>query len=247
MEFKLNQNIATFIDVSHVLGTFEIDEPIEKFIEKNTTTYLVRKHDQSWREIIVPSLKLKTIQKWLVKNILGNVSISESAHGFVKGKSIMTNVQSHIHSADNWLMRIDIKNFFPSISSESVLLIFEKLGYPRDVSRILSNLCTKDGKLCQGFSTSPVLANIYMIEFDSKLNSVIEKQNYEYNLVYTRYADDIIVSGLKISGYMKIVRDIRDDVEKILAESNLRINKRKTSIQKKERKKLLDYILKIIK
>ena len=238
MEFRLNHEFASFIDVEHILGTFAINEPIEQFIKLNTSTYLVRKHDQRIREITVPSLKLKNIQKWILGNILEKADVSDSAHGFVKGKSIKTNVQSHIHKLDSWLLRIDIKSFFPSICGDSVIRVFKKLGYSDDISKTLSMLCTKNGTLCQGFPTSPALANIFMFEFDNKLNDFINELASSYDLVYTRYADDIIVSGLKIKGYTKIVNILKDKIKTLLTDINLEINERKTSVQKKKRKKI---------
>lgn len=238
MNFRINQELASFIDVNHILGTFVINNPIEEFIELNTTKYQVRKHDQRVREIIVPNLKLKNIQKWIMKNILIKIEVSDCAHGFVKGRSIKTNVQSHIRNQDSWVLRIDIKDFFPSISVENVNNIFKQLGYLDDVSKTLSLLCTKDGKLCQGFPSSPSLANIFMFEFDNKLNDFINELNSLYDLVYTRYADDIIVSGLKIEGYTKIIRILKDKIKKLLTDINLEINERKTSVQKKGRKKI---------
>ena len=161
-----------------MLGTFVINESIEQFIETNTATYFVRKHDQRYREITVPTLKLKNIQKWINNNILATVKVSESAHGFVKERSILTNAKAHIHTRDSWLLRIDIQNFFPSICIEDVVEIFEKLGYSADVSRILSMLCTK------------------------------------------------------------IVRELKNEINNLLIDINLEINKRKTRVQKKDRKKV---------
>lgn len=240
MEFKLElkEKPAYFIDEKHVLGTFVINESIEQFIETNTATYFVRKHDQRYREITVPTLKLKNIQKWINNNILATVKVSESAHGFVKERSILTNAKAHIHTQDSWLLRIDIQNFFPSICIEDVVEIFEKLGYSADVSRILSMLCTKDGRLSQGFPTSPMIANIFMLYFDNRLNIFIKELGSSYDLVYTRYADDIIVSGLKKEGYTKIVRELKNEINNLLIDINLEINKRKTRVQKKDRKKV---------
>lgn len=240
MEFKLElkQEPAAFIDEKHVLGTFVIDDSVEQFIKTNTTTYLVRKHDQKFREITVPTLKLKNIQRWIMSNILATVKISECAHGFVKERSILTNVKAHIHTQDSWLLRIDIQNFFPSICIENVIEIFDELGYSEDVSSILSMLCTKDGKLCQGFPTSPMLANIFMLNFDNELSNFLKELDSLYELTYTRYADDIIVSGLKKEGYTKIVRQLKTEISNLLAGINLEINKRKTSVQKKDRKKV---------
>ena len=72
MELKLKpkENIAIFLDEEHIIGTFGIELPIEKFIEQNTTVYNVRKHDQTKREITAPTYHLKIIQKWILDNIL---------------------------------------------------------------------------------------------------------------------------------------------------------------------------------
>lgn len=240
MELKLKpeEKIAIFLDEEHIIGTFGIELPIEKFVEQNTTVYNVRKHDQTKREITAPTYHLKIIQKWILDNILSKVDISDSVHSFVKNRSILTNVKAHIHSSDSWVLRIDVKNFFNSIKIDEIKSIFIDLGYEIEVADLLSQLCTKDSYLCQGFPTSPTLANIYMTDFDENLYKFLGEINDDFQIVYTRYADDIIISGLKLEGYRKSIKSIKEYVINLLSEKELNINSRKTKVQTKSRKRI---------
>lgn len=227
---------ANFLDIDHLLGTFKIEGSISEFVKNNTQSYYLKKRNNSNRRITVPNLKLKKIQQWIVKNIMNHVLLSESAHGFVQNKSIFSNASAHIHTNENWLLRVDIKNFFPSIKQENVRMIFEELGYESQICIALAQLCTMDDELSQGFPTSPVLSNIYLKEFDNMINQFLTTFYPHFDIVYTRYADDIFISGLKIDNYERVIKDIKRKIKYFLNSQNLLINNKKTRVQLNERK-----------
>ncbi len=142
------------------------------------------------RKICTPHKSLKSVQRWILENILYRIKISNAATGFVVNKSIVNHLKPHAGSGRNvWLT--DFKDFFPSIKKKRVIGLFRSLGYNNEVSLMLGSLCCLDGCLPQGAPTSPTISNIIAREFDESLLKFFGRKN----LIYTRYADDICVSG----------------------------------------------------
>ena len=139
---------------------------------------------------------------------------NDCVHGFIKKRNIVTNARMHLNK--KLILNVDIKNFFESINIDMVRGVYEKLGFQKDIAEILSNITTLNSRLVAGFSTSPVIANLYCNEMDEELMHVCSQNN----ITYTRYADDITFSGDKI--------DILSDVGEILQRYGFEINKSKT-------------------
>lgn len=114
--------------------------------------------------------------------------ISDIAHGFIKNKGILTNAKQHLDK--KYLFKIDIKNYFKSITKENIKSVFFKLGFSEKGAEIFSNLCTFEDILYEGFSTSPILANLYCLNLDLELKSLAD----EYKVEISRYSDDITFS-----------------------------------------------------
>lgn len=156
-------------------------------------TFKIKKKSGGYREISTPYASLREVQTWIKTNILDKIEIHKTATGFVKKKDIVYNAR--IHSGRDKLLKLDIKDFFPSISLERVVKIFSTLGYPNNVSFMLAKICTLNGTLPQGAVTSPSISNIVMKRYDTAMYSYAKKNM----LRYTRYADDIAVSGSMIT------------------------------------------------
>ena len=112
-----------------------------------------------------------------------------SVHGFVRGKSIVTNAR--VHAGARHLLRADIKDFFPTISRHRVARTFVDMGMTHDVASCLADFTTLDGRLPLGFCTSPLIANIVCHEMDG----AFERLAYTHSANYTRYADDLAFSS----------------------------------------------------
>lgn len=228
-------NCPIFFDKQHVLLTFNfsVEENIDQVLIKKSISYTKQKKNGALREVWQPSYKIKVIQRWILKNILEKFIVSEHAHGFIKNKSILTNAMTHNYDEECWILSLDIRNFFPSITIEQVRRIFLKVGYAEEVSNVLSQLCTINGKLVQGFPTSPYIANIVMKELDDEFHSLAKR----CNLRYSRYADDLSFSSIHDKGYKKLAKKIVDIVESILWSHNFVLNKSKTRLMKKNESK----------
>lgn len=112
--------------------------------------------------------------------------------------------------------------FFPSIKFGVIKKYFSKLGYSKDIANALASLCIFENHLPQGAPTSPYLANLVCADMDNR----IKKLCLKYNLKYTRYADDITISGNNNVFWVKNV------VEKILNSYRFEINRDKTVLLK---------------
>ncbi len=183
--------------------------------------------DGKQRKITSPSKMLKKRQKWILNNILNLYDINDCVHGFVKGKSIVTNASCHIGQRE--IGCIDIKDFFPSVSYNQVLDVFLSVGYNEETAKSLADLCTYNDCLPQGAPTSPMLANIVLKDFDNDVCRYAEMKR----LIYSRYADDITISGDYISD-----EDL-NYLQERLSFYGFCINKRKTHISCGKHRKIV--------
>ncbi len=159
------------------------------------------------RIISAPMPRLKTAQRWVLDNILNKVELHDAAHGFVPGRSILSNARPHVGRAV--VVNLDLKDFFPTVGYPRVWGQFKALGYSPAAATILALICTEpevdeielDGRrwyvahdarsLPQGAPSSPALTNIICRRLDRALSTLAGNSGF----TYTRYADDLTFSG----------------------------------------------------
>jgi retron-type reverse transcriptase len=159
------------------------------------------------RAISAPKKKLKAAQQWVLDQIVSKLRVDENAHGFVPGRSVVTNARPHVKRPV--VVNLDLKDFFPTITFRRVKGLFQKVGYSEAVSSVLALLCTEpprveaelDGKklyvalgdrvLPQGACTSPAITNVLCRRLDRRLTGLARSLGF----TYTRYADDLTFSG----------------------------------------------------
>lgn len=142
-----------------------------------------------------------------------------SAYGYVRGRSTIGNASPHC--GKSLILHADIQNFFPAISSERILNKFIELGIQEEVANILTLFVTIDGSLPLGLHPSPVLANLVCIELDNKLSDLADR----YDCSYTRYADDISISGNSNVPSQEEIKKLLGEEGFILSERKFRITK----------------------
>ena len=181
--------------------------------------YKIKKRNGHTRTIYEPSFLLKHIQRKILTNILNNKSISKYAKAYKKGLSIKENVKPHLNQ--KLILKLDIKNFFDSISFIQVYETCFSLAYfPKSIGILLTNLCTFESHLIQGPPTSAYISNLVLKDFDNKLGQFCEKENINY----TRYSDDLTFSGdFNPQSLIKYVNTL-------LKKLNLTLNRSKTRI-----------------
>ncbi|MCG3678926.1 reverse transcriptase family protein [Aliarcobacter butzleri] len=177
-----------------------------------------------YRKVYKPNWKIDGLHKYILEqiNFKSKPLIHDCAHGFIKGKSILTNAQQHLNK--KYLLQVDIKSFFSSISQDEVKRVFIKLGCNDYVAELFSILCTINNSLAEGLNTSPTIANIYFFELDEILNEISRR----YSCTYTRYADDLTFSSNNYFDYTELLKEIEDALEK----KNLTLNNKKTRFSK---------------
>lgn len=173
---------------------------------KHYRQFTIPKKRGGKRQILAPYPALLQCQRWILEHILLHLPVHEAGHGFVPGRSIISNASKHLESKQ--ILNMDLTDFFHSVKFNQVMQVFKEAGYVNNVAFYLSSLCTLNNHLPQGAATSPALSNIVAAYFDKRLTLLSSK----YGLTYTRYADDLTFSGDKIPYYFsKIVQDIATD------------------------------------
>ncbi|URZ88271.1 retron St85 family RNA-directed DNA polymerase [Floricoccus penangensis] len=184
--------------------------------------FYIPKKNGGERKIVSPSVNLKKIQRWILDIILSNVETHHLSFGFKQGVSIVDNAKVHLNK--ELILCVDIKDFFNQISEEKVTEIFRSFGYSDDLCYSMSMLCCYENQIPQGAPTSPSLSNIYFSPIDKELDEYCKSNK----LSYSRYADDISVSGSK-GGVLKSYGEI----VYILNKYGFELNYKKTRFLKK--------------
>jgi hypothetical protein len=166
------------------------------------------------RLLEVPKQHLKAIQRRLLHEILDRIPPHEAAHGYRRGRSVATYAAPH--AGRGIVLRFDLREFFPSVCASRVHALYRTAGYPAEVARLLTGLCTnvvppdveheapggspgawavrrryRSAHLPQGAPTSPALANLCAYRLDRRLTALARS----LGACYTRYADDLAFSG----------------------------------------------------
>lgn len=153
-------------------------------------TFTISKRRGGVRTIRSPKEDLKAVQRALAELLQGNLAPRDSAHGFIRERSIATNAKQHV--GRRFVLNVDLKDFFPTVNFGRVRGVFmsASFGAPEKTATILAQICCHEGSLPQGAPTSPVVSNIVCYRMDGQLVRLATK----YGCVYTRYADDITFS-----------------------------------------------------
>jgi len=204
------------------------------------------------RLIEAPKPRLKELQRVILAELLEMIPSHSAAHGFLKGHSIKTFAAPHV--GKRVVLRMDLRDFFASISGPRVQAFFRTAGYPDAVADLLGGICTnaaprriwkQAGKeldplsmaearalyawrhLPQGAPTSPAMANLCAWRVDCRLSGLAEAAG----AVYTRYADDLAFSGGE--DLDRCVERLSLRAAAILLEEGFTVHHRKTRVMRK--------------
>jgi len=153
-------------------------------------------------------------------------------HGFVEGRSAVTNAT--VHRRQRWILRIDIKDFFPSINFGRVRGMFMAYPFdlPEDVATVLAQICCYKGGLPQGAPTSPVISNLICRGLDKQLAHFARSAHCSYS----RYADDMCFSTGR-RDFPRVLAEVVErrpvlnpDLRGIVSDSGFAINEEKTRL-----------------
>ena len=159
------------------------------------------------RNVSSPKTRLRVAQNWALQNVLKPLPIHGAATAFAPGANVVENARRHAGRAV--VVRIDLKDFFPSIGFKRVKRLFENFGYNEGIATMLALLCTESPRveltldetkryvavgervLPQGACTSPTLTNLLCRRLDARLAGIAQTLGF----VYSRYADDLVFSS----------------------------------------------------
>lgn len=200
-------------------------------------TFEIPKKKGGVRRISAPKRGLGLAQKKLAVLLEKKFKPKLFVKGYVKGESFLTNAK--YHEKQRWILNIDIKDFFPSITFPRVrgLFLSDFFGFNERVATILARITTTQDGLPQGARTSPILANIIAANLDRKLLEIATKNR----LRYTRYADDItfsssqrVVPSSLVTSWEPLFGDRKINLSKDISEafraSGFAINESKTRL-----------------
>jgi retron-type reverse transcriptase len=187
--------------------------------------YEIAKKTGGVRCISAPKRALAGAQQWVLSEILLKLPIEPEAHGFVTGRGIVSNATPHV--GKQVVINMDLRDFFPTVTYRRVKGLFHSVGYSEQVATVLALLVTEpprvatelDGRvyfvalgqrvLPQGACASPAITNLLCRRMDRRLAGLAGKHGY----VYTRYADDLTLSGENPRAIGKLLKSVRSVVE----------------------------------
>lgn len=182
------------------------------------------RHPDSDRDVLNVTGNLRLIQSRLYRRVfLPALAPSSHSHGGIRGRHIKSNLEPHL--ASTYVFITDISGFYPNITHKRVYqLLQQDLECSPDVSRLLTRLCTNKYHLALGMITSPILADQIMKPVDHRIAGACGSAG----LIYTRYVDDISISGefpLDDSGFVDLVTSI-------LRQNGFKVQKKKHIVGK---------------
>jgi len=219
---------------------------------RNYTYAWIARPDAPVRLLEQPKARLKAAQRLVLDELLRWIPAHAAAHGFVAGRSVRTHAAAHIGAP--LVLRFDVEDCFASLTAGRVYGVLRTAGYPEAVAHALTGLVTNvvaagawaeipppddprlrerharlgrrlaTPHLPQGAPTSPMLANLCLFTLDRRMTGLAHR----LGATYTRYADDLVVSGpAALAGGLG---RLHETVGRIAADEGLRLNERKTTV-----------------
>jgi RNA-directed DNA polymerase len=200
--------------------------------------FAIPKRNGGERIILAPKRELKGLLRELNARLVEKLPVSEYAHGFRKGRSIATHAAEHV--GKKVVVRLDLKDFFPSLHVGRVRGLLIALGYSYPVAATLAALMTESVRqpvqigaelfhvpigsrhTVQGAPTSPGLANALATPMDRRLAGLGRKLGFRYS----RYADDLTFSGDDVA----VSRALIKGVQRIVHAEGFALNPSKTRV-----------------
>ena len=225
------QDVAQVLDIDYgvlVYHLFKVPDD-EKY-----TIFSIPKRSGGSRTIAAPATALKLIQQKLNQVLQATYQPKPSVHGFVQGRSIVTNASRHLKR--RYLFNVDLKDFFPSINFGRVRGMFMAAPYKLDppVATVLAQICCFQNTLPQGAPTSPIVSNMICPKMDSQLQRLAKGHRCHY----TRYADDITFSTTVRDFPSALARsgsagqlEVGPELRQVIEENGFKINPEKVRLR----------------
>lgn len=248
---RLTQQGLPHIDTAEALATamgVSINELRFLSFDRKISTvshyqrFLIAKKSGGTRLISAPMPRLKRLQYWILGNILQPLALNDAAHGFISGRSIVSNAAPHV--GKKIVINMDLQDFFPTIDYKRIKGLFVHLGYSEQIATILALLCAEpdrdrvelDGQtyhisqstrhLPQGAPTSPAISNLICRRLDKRIKGIADKLGF----TYTRYADDLTFSFDGKADEIAEITKLLWRVRQVISDEGFVVHPKKTRI-----------------
>lgn len=164
------------------------------------------------RPISAPDPILMDVQRWLLDNVLDKIPRHPASYAYSPNVSIVECASQHVGA--RWMVKMDLHDFFGTVTEAAVYRVFRRLGYGKLVAFELARITTRAkgahfsswraantviasyavsdvGVLPQGSPTSGSLANAAA----ARLDKFLQEFALGRGLTYTRYSDDLVFSS----------------------------------------------------
>lgn len=192
--------------------------------------YRIPKRAGGFREISQPAIEVKALQRGLIEILLRNLPLHEAATAYRTGMSIRDNALRH--AGDGPILKMDFKDFFPSIRPADWSAYCEKTGILTEADDVKATSLilfhrpkgSSIHRLAIGAPSSPFLSNALMFDFDKLVTDAVGRDHVRY----TRYADDLTFSAPRTGHLVNVDRIVRAAIKSI-DRPRLKINDDKTT------------------
>jgi RNA-directed DNA polymerase len=259
---RLELDVGQFMWLADVRG---LERTVEAERLRNYRYRWLERRSGVPRLIEAPKLRLKEIQRWVLHEILDHVPPHDAAHGFTRGRSVLSHAALHVGQPG--VLRLDLRDFFATVTAGRIYGIFRTVGYAEPVAHALTGLCTNvmprmvwealpqahDSELVwrrswlrrrliaphlpQGAPTSPALANLAAFGLDRRLTGLAAA----FGLTYSRYADDLTLSGPGLTGARS--RAIAGLAARIARDEGFSVNPAKSNLRTAARRQTVTGIV----
>lgn len=236
--WKSEEDIAAALGISlKELWYFAIHRERER--QPHYVTFAIPKRSGGKRLIMAPKRRLKSIPRKLLQLLVEKLPVSDYAHAFRRGRNIRTGAEPHVGT--KFILKLDLKDFFPSVTAARVRGLLIAYGYSFPVATTLAVLMTESERqpvevdenifhvpvgprhCVQGAPTSPGLCNAMLLRLDRRLAGFAKKNG----LNFTRYADDLTFSGEMDRA---AANKFRIAISRIISDEGFAVNTAKTRL-----------------
>lgn len=191
-------------------------------------SYEVPKHNGDTRLISQPSRELKTVQRWLVARVVESFPVHPAALAYRRHTGIAVCAAAHTRS--RYLLRMDFKDFFPSLTSSAIRAYAGQnpewfKGWDESDLDFFCRIVCRGQRLTIGAPSSPSISNALCRPLDGQLADLAEPRLVKY----TRYADDLFFSAHQAGVLSQVEAEVPKLLRRIPYPGRLRINGKKTA------------------
>jgi RNA-directed DNA polymerase len=182
------------------------------------------------RFIQAPQSTLKTIQSEINRYMQAAYHLVKPpcSHGFIMSanddtqpRNIYSNALTHVRG--QWFVNVDLKDFFHTVTKTHIYELFRlTFSFKEDLAKLLTGLCTFQGRLPMGAPTSPVLSNFVFYFMDYQLMELAQLHEGKFS----RYADDLTFSFQHAPA-----EDFMDYLRHIVVSNGFVVNEKKVRLQ----------------